>query len=507
MQAKRINKVLTILTLSGSILAGGTLGAAPQAQAAEGFADPAFGAVWARTDQLVQSGQVQRSWYWGPQPNTGAMQEDYAEGPGGKHLVQYFDKTRMEINNPNADKTNPFFVTNGLLTRELISGNMQTGDNKFVLRWPAYIPIAGDTNTTYMAAVTYASFRGAIERKDADATGKVNFNMIYPSGELDFEHGAKSYMDFERYNVKNTYYEKYTGHNIPEPFWQFLNLSGPIMVNGKQQVGQLSNPYFYATGLPISDAYWTTVNIGAQKSVAVLIQAYERRTLTYVPTNPNGFKVQMGNVGQHYYDWRYRDAGKPPALAGTCPAGYPALGFGQVYNANLDVKLKLGCQNEAETRATVVHQAFEHGSMIGVIKHDFYAGRDYEDVYVLYDDGTVATTNYAQILPEPVPAPLPSPNGLHTPVGTFGVIWGANQVRDRLGFATEFARTESIDQDQKGGAPIQYFLGGFMVYPDLAAKKIYVLYNTSGSATRSPGPHNSYIIADRWLAFDDTYTP
>ena len=37
----------------------------------------------------------------------------------------------------------------------------------------------------------------------------------------------------------------------------------------------------------------------------MLLQAYERRVLTYVPTNPEGFQVEMGNIGQHYYDWRY----------------------------------------------------------------------------------------------------------------------------------------------------------------------------------------------------------
>jgi hypothetical protein len=37
----------------------------------------------------------------------------------------------------------------------------------------------------------------------------------------------------------------------------------------------------------------------------VLIQLFERRTLTYTPANPSGFQVEMGNVGQHYYSWRY----------------------------------------------------------------------------------------------------------------------------------------------------------------------------------------------------------
>jgi hypothetical protein len=37
----------------------------------------------------------------------------------------------------------------------------------------------------------------------------------------------------------------------------------------------------------------------------VLIQAFERRVLTYTPDNPPGWQVEAGNVGQHYYQWRY----------------------------------------------------------------------------------------------------------------------------------------------------------------------------------------------------------
>ena len=34
--------------------------------------------------------------------------------------------------------------------------------------------------------------------------------------------------------------------------------------------------------------------------------------LTYVPEQPDGFQVQMGNIGQHYYDWRYKETRPPP---------------------------------------------------------------------------------------------------------------------------------------------------------------------------------------------------
>ncbi len=37
----------------------------------------------------------------------------------------------------------------------------------------------------------------------------------------------------------------------------------------------------------------------------VLFQVFERRVLTYNPANEPAFRVEMGNVGQHYYQWRY----------------------------------------------------------------------------------------------------------------------------------------------------------------------------------------------------------
>jgi hypothetical protein len=37
----------------------------------------------------------------------------------------------------------------------------------------------------------------------------------------------------------------------------------------------------------------------------VLLQCFERRCLTYTPGNDAGWQVEAGNVGQHYYYWRY----------------------------------------------------------------------------------------------------------------------------------------------------------------------------------------------------------
>jgi hypothetical protein len=37
----------------------------------------------------------------------------------------------------------------------------------------------------------------------------------------------------------------------------------------------------------------------------VMVQPFERRVLSYTPTNPALFRVERGNIGQHYYRWRY----------------------------------------------------------------------------------------------------------------------------------------------------------------------------------------------------------
>jgi hypothetical protein len=179
-------------------------GQPPQTLAATNFADPAFQSTWMRTDALVANGQVKRSWFWGPQPNSGALSEDYAEGVNGKRLVQYFDKSRMEINNPNGDKSDLFYVTNGLLTVELITGYMQTGNNTRVLRWPAEIPLAGDTNVDTNTGPTYASFRGAIARKDEKKSGHIVDGEIGNDGSLYFENGGSVHAQLVTYGSGRT---------------------------------------------------------------------------------------------------------------------------------------------------------------------------------------------------------------------------------------------------------------------------------------------------------------
>jgi hypothetical protein len=64
-----------------------------------------------------------------------------------------------------------------------------------------------------------------------------------------------------------------------------------------------SNP-FYAAGYPLTEPYWTHVLVGGVSRL-VLVQVFERRVLTYTPDNPDGWKVEAGNVGVQYEQWRY----------------------------------------------------------------------------------------------------------------------------------------------------------------------------------------------------------
>ena len=73
---------------------------------------------------------------------------------------------------------------------------------------------------------------------------------------------------------------------------------------GQTVSARLFDPPYFVVGLPITEAYWVTAMVGG-KSKTVLVQAFERRVLTYTPDNPEGFRVEMGNVGLHYLAWRY----------------------------------------------------------------------------------------------------------------------------------------------------------------------------------------------------------
>ncbi len=263
---------------------------------------PDYANVWAPLDQPIESGGVQRTWNWGPNAFS-VRTEQYAQGQQGQRLVVYFDKSRMEISNPYGDSSSIWFVTNGLLVSEMITGRVQLGDQDFEQRKPAAIPVAGDPDDT--SGPTYASFL-ALLNVQPQPDGSVITQTISRDG------GVGNNGSLASYGVTAINLVPETGHRIASVFSDFLNSSGTIYQNGQEVNGKLYTPSFYETGYPITEPYWARVKVAGTVR-DVLIQCFERRCLTYTPSNSAGWQVEMGNVGQHYYRWRYGQAPTGPA--------------------------------------------------------------------------------------------------------------------------------------------------------------------------------------------------
>lgn len=253
-----------------------------------------FSQVWQRADQPVAAQRATRTWMWGPKPLR-RVSEGYADAPAGDRTVEYYDKTRMEITNPDADQSSQWYVTNGLLVVEMVRGQIQIGDKQFANRGSAAIPVAGDQDDPN--APTYASLAGVTSRAGSDRSGEYVATTLNRAGQVGDYSGPR------RDETRLIHFVAQTGYNIPQVFWSFLNARGTVYEAGGYRSGTLID-WLAALGYPISDPYWTTVKVGGVPR-QVLVQPFERRVLTYDPANPVGWQVEMGNVGRHYYLWRY----------------------------------------------------------------------------------------------------------------------------------------------------------------------------------------------------------
>jgi hypothetical protein len=293
---RALSVLLLALTLGAAF--SGVAGAAPD------FADDAFAAVWTRTDAPVLSTAVARSWFWGPRVNSGPLYERYLDAPNQERLVQYFDKGRMEINDPAGDRANPWFVTSGLLDRELISGHIQIGTNSYLNTGAgAAIPVAGDPDNTFP---TYADLQQIVDQRHPDQTGQSATYVFRPDGmtthpEAVGDPGAT----FAHYVTYTGPSGDEVGYNIPAAFWTFMNQSGLIQTGNSTETADPLFDWLFVLGYPIADPVWVQVKLQGTPQW-VLVQPFERRLLTYTPSNPVGWQVEMGNIGQHYEAWRYQ---------------------------------------------------------------------------------------------------------------------------------------------------------------------------------------------------------
>lgn len=258
-------------------------------------ANSAFQRTWARSDRPVADGRASRTWMWGPEAFSTALTEPYAEAPGGERTVQYFDKSRMEINDPTADPNGQWFVTNGLLPIEMMTGRMQLGNSRFEQRGPARISAIGDPGNypTYADLLPVYQSPGTV---NPDDLGRPATGFLNPDGSVTGFHDFADDPNTVLVRGEN-------GHGVAKVFVDFMNQRGLVSDGQTNTMAQVYDPLF-VFGLPVTGAYWVKAKVGGEE-VPVLFQVFERRVLTYNPANPDPFKVEMGNVGQHYYQWRY----------------------------------------------------------------------------------------------------------------------------------------------------------------------------------------------------------
>jgi hypothetical protein len=274
------------------------------ATATPAIANPAFQNLWDYSDLPVANNpQTGRGYTWGPH-SFGILEESYQEAPNGRRQVQYFDKSRMEL---SADGK---LVTNGLLTIELVSGQRQDGDATYTQKQPSTIQIVGDDNRNgaNQTAPTYASFK-----KVFSSTPGENRAEPATSVRLTIDHDGRvgqlpSGTGTATVQTTIAYYDPVFGHNVPKAFVDFMQLHGQVADAHGSKVAEgpvyTSNPTANVFGYAISEPYWTQASV-AGRPQSVMVQLFERRVLTYTPGNADAFKVEMGNIGQHYYQWRY----------------------------------------------------------------------------------------------------------------------------------------------------------------------------------------------------------
>ena len=187
----------------------------------------------------------------------------------------------------------------------------------------------------------------------------------------------------------------------------------------------------------------------------VVVQAFERRLLTYTPSNPDAFKVEFGNIGRHYDTWHYPQS-PPPGLTPP-PPPTPAMNvlsgsFGALYNTNERVRGLLGPPESPQYQGQGGVLEFEHGRMVH-FRDDTGRGA----FYILCggpDGGEALIGLHSSFVypdywdpSQPVGGgPGPSP-GLYEPPRGYGTIW--NQIgRSCLGYATAPDETPSPVTDQ-----------------------------------------------------------
>jgi hypothetical protein len=285
---------------------------------------------WQRLDEPVAAGIASRTWALGPTP-LGEQQEN-AVPSASPVVVQYFDKGRIistdrraqasqqPQHSPQPQPPQPQppqspqqgadqavkIDEGGDLVLQMVTGRLRVGPSEWDERSSCAIPVVGGS---YIGqgqngpAPTYATFHnvaftGGIDNRVPDRTGQVIATGLT-------NHGITSTVPISS-PVRLAAYDSVGGHNIAQPFWDFLHSDGPVIDNGQVENALLFPDWVSTMGHPITEPYWTQFSLDATSDAQwALVQLFERRVLTYTPANPRDWQVEMGNAGLHYYLWRY----------------------------------------------------------------------------------------------------------------------------------------------------------------------------------------------------------
>jgi hypothetical protein len=263
--------------------------------------DPDFAAdpipdIWAEADSEAARSDSERSWIWGPSILS-ATHEPYADAEDGVREVYYFDKARMEINDPNGSPDSIWYATSGLLIREMMLGEIQVGDRESIETEPAHIPVTGDLNDN-AASPTYATLGELTALGDQTENRAENRVGETVTAKLDVD-GSIETLSNPPENTELVYYDETLGYNVPNVFWDWMN-NQPM-------------DWQYIIGHPVTEAYWVETKINGEESV-VMVQPFERRVLTFNPANDPQWQVEAGNAGLHYRAWRDLSMPGDPSL-------------------------------------------------------------------------------------------------------------------------------------------------------------------------------------------------
>jgi len=230
--------------------------------------------------------------FWGPLATArDGQQEPYAGRVNDHRLVQYFDKARMELARNGT-------VTFGLLATELKSGRLQLGDTMFEQRAPAKVGMAGDPGGS---GPNYADLALLPEHDGRPTSGPPPYfwrdGTFSQSQNYPFGRDIPVSSPHDLSDPSGRYRQWVFG-----PFWDFIQ--------------SLPLPLDETTGYATSPLIWAKVKVGGANT-DVLIQAFERRILTFTYTNPAATRVEFGNIGRHYYAWRYGTSPSSQVIAPT----------------------------------------------------------------------------------------------------------------------------------------------------------------------------------------------